>query len=76
MKETPRLMITAVAAVLLLLLLLLPPAGRASSPLSVTSGPAPNGEDVAQLLTAIKPANTSMIVQEPKCGNGTGGEVR
>jgi hypothetical protein len=66
MKKTPRLVIAAAAA------LLLPPAGRASSPLSVTSVPAPSGEAAAKpYLDAIAKANTSHIVSEPKCGDGT-----
>jgi hypothetical protein len=68
MRKASPLMIASVAAVLVFASL-----ARASTPSAATSGPpqSPGNGVAGPFLAAIQSAQASIIVEEPKCGDGT-----
>lgn len=68
MREASSFLIASVAAVLLFA-----PLARASTPAAAASGPPQQlaGNGTGPFLAAIQSAEASIIVAEPKCGDGT-----
>jgi hypothetical protein len=68
MREASPLLIVSVAAVILFA-----PLARASTPSAAASGPPQqsSGNGTGPFLAAIQSADASIIVTEPKCGDGT-----
>jgi hypothetical protein len=67
MRKAAPMIIVSVAAILVFASL-----ARASTPSAAASGPPPPGNVMAgPLLAAIQSAETSIIIAQPKCGDGT-----